>query len=233
MELSGCPSVGTALGTLQAELGALQAGQAAERGQLERALATARDEAATWQQEATRLRGEVATWQDEAATLRDEAATWQGEATRLRDEVATWQREVATLQEEVAMLRELGARWELEATALRASSRGKEQQWQEATTEVARLREELGRVAEAHRALQHRHRCPGDSQGHRVPTSMEPPPPAPPLGPSPEPPQPAEPGGSQPHSPEEIQAPLGGLGPFLLFVVAATVLVLYPRLRPR
>lgn len=111
-----------ALGTLQEELGALQAGQAAERGQLERALATARDEVATWQREATRLR-------DEVAAVRGEVATWQRE-------VATWQREVATLQREVATRRELGARWEVEATG----SHGKEQRWQEATTEVARMR---------------------------------------------------------------------------------------------
>ncbi|KAM9635063.1 coiled-coil domain-containing protein 136 [Morphnus guianensis] len=105
-----CP-LAAELRTLQAELGALQAGQAAELGQLERALALAQAERA-------------------AATA--EAGQQAEEVARLRDEVAG-------LRAELRRGQELRAQDQLEATALRADARLKEQRHRCATAEVARL----------------------------------------------------------------------------------------------
>lgn len=110
-----CP-LAAELRTLQAELGALQAGQAAELGQLERALVLAQAERAAATAEATQQAEEVA---------------------RLRDEVAG-------LRAELRRGQELCAQYQLEATTLRADARLKEQRHRCATAEVARLRGKRG-----------------------------------------------------------------------------------------
>ncbi|GAB0175412.1 hypothetical protein GRJ2_000006400 [Grus japonensis] len=112
MDLSASPSVGTELRTLQAELGTLQAGQAAELGQLERALALA---------------------QAERAAAVAEAGQRAAEVARLREEVAE-------LRAELRRGQELSARYRLEAATLRANARLRDRQHHGATAQVAWLR---------------------------------------------------------------------------------------------
>ncbi|XP_054704507.1 coiled-coil domain-containing protein 88B-like [Grus americana] len=187
------------------------AGQAAELGQLERALALAQAERAAAVAEA----GQRAT-----------------EVARLREEVAE-------LRAELRRGQELSARYRLEAATLRANARLRDRQHRGATAQVAWLREELDRLraqqealGEEHRALQHRHHRLGrhlrGTHSHRCPEGLWGTACVPPVSPPAEDPEDAQPPGPEgTHSQETT----GGLKPFILFIVASTLIFLHPYLK--